>query len=125
MRFGAFLMTRMSAMRTTCWSRRADWRIRLPLYALRGPRRASVPPHPDVRAMCSMLQIQALDEKFGRMTRARLDCVVTVVDADALPVPEEDACVTCAATCNARALHGLNPLPPVLGFPLYLWSASF
>ena len=28
--------------------------------------------------------IRALDEKFGKMTRARLDAVVTVVDADAL-----------------------------------------
>lgn len=33
--------------------------------------------------------IKALDEKFGKMTRARLDSVVTVVDADALAATQE------------------------------------
>jgi G3E family GTPase len=34
--------------------------------------------------------IRALDERFGKMTRARLDTVVTVVDADAFELLEEE-----------------------------------
>lgn len=34
--------------------------------------------------------IRALDERFGKMTRARLDAVVTVVDADAFELLEEE-----------------------------------
>jgi G3E family GTPase len=61
--------------------------------------------------------IRALDEKFGKMTRARLDSVVTVVDADVLYaelIPSIDPAATAAAAASSVAgvTGAPAPLPP-------------
>lgn len=61
--------------------------------------------------------IQALDEKFGKMTRARLDSVVTVVDADVLHAELVDSTPavrdTRGATLSAHVPSASHPeIPP-------------
>jgi len=57
--------------------------------------------------------IRALDEKFGKMTRARLDSVVTVVDADVLYAELAPSVDPTAASVVGRGGGGA-PAPPPL-----------
>lgn len=63
--------------------------------------------------------IRALDEKFGKMTRARLDSVVTVVDADVLyaeliPAIESSTSAVAAALGGGREGGAPAPPPPLM-----------
>eukprot|EP00624_Nannochloropsis_granulata_P001873 evm.model.NODE_19096_length_41527_cov_31.861897.12 len=62
--------------------------------------------------------IRALDEKFGKMTRARLDSVVTVVDADVLYSEltlSIDRATNAAADADSSVVRrGRAPTPPPL-----------